>query len=149
VGKDAYEFKLRVTIAASGQGRFGEELEFAEDCLASGMRPILLVLDPTPSNRLDELAAAYRAVGGEAHIGDDAWNHIEQRSGPTMATFVEKYVRRPIAEMDHHMGEVAPLSIKSEEGGSVFRLRLGDHEWAIRRRENPMLESDDEGDEAE
>ena len=93
VGTDAYEFKLRVTIAASGQGRFGEELDFAKDCVASGLRPILLVLDPTPSHRLDDLSAAFRAVGGEAHIGSAAWEHIEARSGPTMATFVEKYVR--------------------------------------------------------
>src|SRR5207245_2002841 len=31
-GKHAYEFKMRVTIAASGQGRFKEELDFARDC---------------------------------------------------------------------------------------------------------------------
>ena len=29
----AYEIKIRMTIAASGQGRWGEELEFPEDCL--------------------------------------------------------------------------------------------------------------------
>ena len=28
----AYEFKLRVTIAASGQGRWKEELDFPSDC---------------------------------------------------------------------------------------------------------------------
>lgn len=43
VEQDAYEFKLRVTIAASGQGRFSEEMDFAEDCQASGFTPILLV----------------------------------------------------------------------------------------------------------
>lgn len=45
-GKQAYEFKMRVTIAASGQGRFQEELDFAWDCSHSGFTPILLVLDP-------------------------------------------------------------------------------------------------------
>jgi hypothetical protein len=147
VDKDAYEFKLRVTIAASGQGRFAEELEFAQDCVASGMRPILLVLDPTPSNRLTDLAAAYREVGGEAHIGDAAWGHIEDRSGPTMATFVEAYVRRPINEMDHYMGTVDPLRIASEDNGSRFRITLGDYEWTVGRRENPLLDSGDNGDE--
>ncbi len=43
----AYEIKLRVTIAASGQGRWGEELDFPVDCANSGYAPILLVLDPT------------------------------------------------------------------------------------------------------
>jgi hypothetical protein len=50
-GKLAYEFKMRVTIAASGQGRFQEELAFARDCYHSGYIPVLLVLDPTPSAR--------------------------------------------------------------------------------------------------
>lgn len=146
VGSDAYEFKLRVTIAASGQGRFGEELDFAQDCVASGLRPILLVLDPTPSSRLVELAAAFRDVGGEAHIGNDAWGHIEQRSGPVMATFVERYVRRPIAEMDEHMGEALDLHIARQDGGGLFRVTLGDHEWAITRHEDPKLEVPDEED---
>ena len=45
----AYEIKIRMTIAASGQGRWGEELEFPEDCRQSGYVPVLIVLDPTPS----------------------------------------------------------------------------------------------------
>lgn len=61
----AYEFKMRVTIAASGQGRFKEELDFARDCHFSqpSFTPILLVLDSTPSSRLDDLAAAYKNTG--------------------------------------------------------------------------------------
>lgn len=139
---------MRVTIAASGQGRFGEELDFAEDCVVSGLRPILLVLDPTPSSRLDDLSAAYRAVGGEAHIGDAAWEHIETRAGPTMATFVEKYVRRPIASLDDHMVELLDLRISAGDRRE-FRIDLGDaHTWTIRRREDPSLapqEADEEG----
>jgi hypothetical protein len=149
VGTDAYEFKLRVTIAASGQGRFGEELDFAEDCVASGLRPILLVLDPTPSSRLDDLSAAFRAVGGEAHIGDAAWDHIEARSGPTMATFVEKYVRRPIASLDDHMVELFDLRISAGTDRRQFQIDLGEaHTWIIRRREDPSLATD-EGDDAD
>jgi hypothetical protein len=89
VDRDAYEFKLRVTIAASGQGRFGEEIDFARDCNSSGYTPILLVLDPTPSSRFDDLKAAFEQYNGRAYIGDDAWRHIETEAGPTMATFVE------------------------------------------------------------
>lgn len=60
---------MRVTIAASGQGRFKEELDFAQDCFNSGYTPILLVLDPTPSTRLNELQAAYRKYQGDAYVG--------------------------------------------------------------------------------
>lgn len=140
MGADAYEFKLRVTIAASGQGRFGEELDFAQDCLASGLRPILLVLDPTPSARLADLSAAFRDVQGEAYIGDAAWEHIEERSGPTMATFVETYVRRPIAALDEHMLELMDLRISAGADRREFQIQLGAaHTWTIRRREDPSL----------
>ena len=149
VGTDAYEFKLRVTIAASGQGRFGEELDFAQDCVASGLRPVLLVLDPTPSSRLDDLSATFRAVGGDAHIGDAAWNYIEVRSGPTMATFVEKYVRRPIASLDDHMATLLDLRISASADRRQFRIGLGDADgWTVSRREDASLATGDD-DEAE
>ncbi len=106
VDDDAYEFKLRVTIAASGQGRFGEEVDFAADCRASNYNPVLVVLDPTPNPRLTDLALAFENAGGKSYIGDDAWNHLEQRSGATMATFIEKYVRRPISEMTLYEGKL-------------------------------------------
>ena len=51
----AYEFKLRVTIAASGQERWREELEFPQDCRNSGYVPVLLVLDSTPNPKLGKL----------------------------------------------------------------------------------------------
>lgn len=147
VGSDAYEFKLRVTIAASGQGRFGEELDFAQDCVSSGLRPILLVLDPTPSSRLNDLSAAFRAVQGEAHVGDAAWEHIEARSGSTMATFVEKYVRRPIASLDEHMVDLLDLRISAGNDRRQFRIDLGDvHTWTIQRREDPSLAGDEDGE---
>ena len=84
----AYEFKLRVTIAASGQGRFGEELQFAEDCANSGALPVLVVLDPTPNSRLRDLQAAFEAKGGLAYIGAAAWAHLEAAAGGVMATFI-------------------------------------------------------------
>ena len=95
----AYEFKLRVTIAASGQGRFAEELAFAEDCQTSGVKPVLVVLDPTENNKLTDLQKAYEKVGGSAYIGQDAWAHLEDEAGTTMAAFIERYVRRPVAEV--------------------------------------------------
>lgn len=94
--KLAYELKLRVTIAASGQGRWREELDFPIDCRRSGFKPILLVFDPTPNPKLRELEAAFRKEKGEAYVGAAAWRHLDEAAGPTMARFIEKYVRQPI-----------------------------------------------------
>ncbi|EJY5651580.1 hypothetical protein OGN88_001737 [Vibrio cholerae] len=91
-----YELKLRVTIAASGQGRFGEELSFAEESSAAGFVPVLLVLDPTPSNRLTELSEKYLSCGGAFYHGEDAWNHMEQEAGDVVSVFIEKYIKPAI-----------------------------------------------------
>ncbi len=76
----AYEFKLRVTIAASGQGRFAEELSFPREAGAAGLTPVLIVLDPTPSPRLDELIEAFKTNRGKHHVGADAWAHLESKA---------------------------------------------------------------------
>ena len=98
----AYEFKLRVTIAASGQGRFGEELSFPREARAAGLTPVLIVLDPTPSRRFDELIASFKANGGRHYVGADAWAHMESKAGKTMAVFLERYIRPPLTEMAKH-----------------------------------------------
>lgn len=146
VGRDAYEFKLRVTIAASGQGRFGEELDFARDCQASGYVPILLVLDPTPNERLDDLIAEYEKYGGRAYIGDAAWLHLETEAGDTMGAFIENYVRTPISEIDGFSQELLDLSAKVDEELSQISLRLEKadrvFDWSIPRQ--PTDEPQDE-----
>ena len=143
VDRTAYEFKLRVTIAASGQGRFGEELAFAADCHASNFAPVLMVLDPTPSARLDDLERQFRRFGGRAFIGDEAWAHLEDEAGEVMSTFIEKYVRRPIREIDEHSSELLGLSI-SAVGTTQFSVTLkNDHQeyvWHIPRREDIALD---------
>ncbi len=96
----AYEVKLRVTIAASGQGRFGEELSFPFECQAAGIKPVLLVLDPTPSNRLDELSRKFIYCGGELYQGEDAWLYMEEKSGEVVSVFIEKYIRPAISEIE-------------------------------------------------
>ena len=98
----AYEFKLRVTIAASGQGRFAEELSFPREARAAGLIPVLIVLDPTPSPRLVELIAAFTACGGKHYVGTDAWAHMDSKAGKTMAVFLERYIRPPLTEMAKH-----------------------------------------------
>lgn len=98
----AYEFKLRVTIAASGQGRFAEELSFPREARAAGLTPVLMVLDPTPSPRLDELIAAFQANEGKHYVGANAWAHMDSKAGKTMAVFLERYIRPPLTEMAKH-----------------------------------------------
>lgn len=144
----AYELKLRVTIAASGQGRFAEELSFADDCRQSGAKPVLVVLDPTENNKLTELQAAFRHHGGDAYIGDDAWRHLEDEAGPTMAAFIERYVRRPVGEISAFEAAVADdptrrglilLDLAAKLEGSQLSICLGDYERKIERDEDPSL----------
>ncbi len=111
VNQLAYEFKLRVTIAASGQGRFGEELSYPRECRAAGLTPVLVVLDPTPSPRLTELIAAFEANQGKHYVGPNAWAHMELKAGKTMAIFLERYIRPPLTEMAKHE-DVGPESIQ-------------------------------------
>lgn len=152
----AYELKLRVTIAASGQGRFAEELSFAEDCKSSGVKPILVVLDPTENNKLTDLQAAYRKVGGECYVGDDAWNHLEKEAGATMAAFIEKYVRRPVGEVsafesvvgtDPKRRSLVLLNLATKLEGSQMSISLGSFVRRIERHEDPSLASDDDDSE--
>jgi hypothetical protein len=148
VDKDAYEFKLRVTIAASGQGRFGEELEFARDCRNSNFNPVLLVLDPTPSARLQDLRKEFEQFGGQAYIGNEAWLHLETEAGPSMATFIEKYVRRPIADVDTYASVLLDLFASESPDRGLIKIRLSgpdkNYECMIKRQENPALENNDE-----
>lgn len=116
----AYEFKLRVSIAASGQGRFSEELSFPSECRAAGLKPVLIVLDPTPSNRLTELVDAFKSAEGTVHI-DDAWEFIESQAGECMSIFIEKYLRPVLSKMasfDDH--PPTPLMLKWNKNDIVI-----------------------------
>jgi hypothetical protein len=99
IDNKAYEIKIRVTIAASGQGRWREELEFPKDCRASGFTPVLVVLDPTTNVKLEELNQAFITAEGESYIGQAAWDHLAAVAGPTMARFLEIYVHSPLQEL--------------------------------------------------
>jgi hypothetical protein len=137
-GKLAYEFKMRVTIAASGQGRFQEELDFARDCHNSGYIPILLVLDPTPSARLGDLTAEYGKYGGTAHIGDDAWRHLEEKAGKIMGKFIEKYVRAPLREVDTSYQALQPLHLANAD--SRIEIHIGAESFSIARSTTQLIE---------
>lgn len=153
----AYEFKLRVTIAASGQGRFAEELQFAEDCANSGAVPVLVVLDPTPNARLDDLRAQYEAKGGHAFVGEEAWAHLEAEAGAVMATFIDKYVRRPVAAItafevaddgEERPNRVLLLDLEARVNNGELVFKIGGHERRINRHEDASLATDGgDGDE--
>lgn len=119
----AYELKLHVTIAASGQGRWSEELSFPRDCKKSGYRPILVVFDDTENEKLASLRSEFEKAGGESYIGPAAWNHLEQKAGPTMSGFLEKYVRKPINDiLDQAPDALPPITFSIEDNRLVVSV---------------------------
>lgn len=151
LGDRAYEIKIRMTIAASGQGRWGEELDYPVDCRNSGYTPVLVVLDSTPNPKLAELERAFGAVGGEVYIGAAAWQHLDNLAGDTIATFLENYVRLPLEDLlDSALPELPDFKA-SIVGGNMI-LSLGDESFTIHRSPLPNLaggerdqSDDDEG----
>jgi len=137
--KIAYEFKLRVSIAASGQGRFAEELSYPVECKAAGLTPVLIVLDPTPSTRLAELQRAFEANGGGVHV-DDAWRFIEQKAGKCMSTFIEIYLRPVLLQMaafDDKLPDILTLAwgkddITFKTGKEAFKIKRKKEDFIVR-----------------
>lgn len=128
----AYEIKIRVTIAASGQGRWAEELDFPKDCQASGFTPILIVLDPTGNVKLDELRQAFTDAGGESYIGQTAWDHLASVAGSTMARFLEIYVHRPLKELLQEAHQKLP-DMTFRMGNDRIIIEIGDEILTIQR----------------
>ena len=128
----AYEFKLRVTIAASGQGRWNEELEFPNDCRMSGFRPTLIVLDSTRNEKLEALSAKFLEHGGEVYIGENAWQHLEAMAGNVMAKFIEKYVRVPMRDVvQNDQLELEDLTLRHR--GNLVEFLIGDGSLIVKR----------------
>ncbi len=142
LGKRAYELKIRVTIAASGQGRWREELDYPSDCRKSGYTPVLIVLDSTPNQKLAELEAAFRKAGGEVHVGDDAWRHLESLAGPTMSRFLEKYVRDPIRRLIEESPVALPELVARMQPQEII-ITVGDETLHIQRRASVSDDSEE------
>jgi hypothetical protein len=140
----AYEIKIRVTIAASGQGRWREELEFPIDCRASGYTPVLIVLDPTSNPKLQELSNAFLSVGGEVYIGQDAWEHLKTSAGSTMAKFLELYVHLPIQSLLREAPDQLP-DITFRMSFREFSVTIGNETLKIDR--DPVSSESSEEDE--
>ena len=144
--KRAHEIKIRVTTAASGQGRWKEELDFPSDCKASGYTPVLVVLDPTPNSKLTELQGKFLAEGGETHVGDDAWAYLRSLAGPTMSRFMDRYVHTPLqgvlAEVPLTQEELPKLLLKMER--EQFTVSICGESLVVQR--TPRLEEASEPD---
>ncbi|HEY7157297.1 MAG TPA: hypothetical protein VH575_25310 [Gemmataceae bacterium] len=146
LGKKAHEIKMRVTIAASGQGRWKEELDFPSDCKSSGYTPVLVVLDPTPNPKLTELQAKFLSEDGEAHIGEGAWAYLRSLAGPTMSRFLDLYVHTPLqavlAEATAASEQLPALLLKMER--EQFTASILGESLIVRRTPQPegALESE-------
>ena len=139
LGYKAYELKIRVTIAASGQGRWREELDFPIDCSASGYKPVLVVLDGTPNPKLEELERAFIDQGGEAYSGSSAWEHLDNLAGPTMSLFLEKYVRGPIEKLIQDAPTTLPTLIARMNNNHIC-VSIGNETLNILRHEDANIE---------
>jgi hypothetical protein len=113
--------RAQLTIAASGQGRWREELAFPADCHESGYTPHLVVFDGRPNQKLAGLEHEFRDWGGEAHVGSSASGHLDALAGDTMADFIARYIRRPLDNLLEELPESLPpvaLTMDSDLSGS-------------------------------
>lgn len=137
-GTLAYEFKMRVTIAASGQGRWGEELQFPVDCVESGFEPVLIVLDPTPNPKLTELVKVFTKVGGKTFVGEEAWSHLEREAGPVMSVFLDRYVRTPLASLlSQTQSQLPTMTLRVADNGDV-EFEIGEEQLSVQRSGEPI-----------
>ena len=149
----AYEFKDRITIAASGQGRFAEELSFPADCAASGFTPVLMVMDPTPNAKLTAITKAFKDADGQVYLGDEVWRHLADLSGVEIANFVKQYIKDPIEDIAVRERNLLDfgLSYRTGSDGDTITVTLGAHTWMIPRPRRdaavaPCGEEADNGD---
>lgn len=131
--KEAYELKMRVTTAASGQGRFKEELSFAQDAKHAGIIPILVVFDENASVSLTKLKNQFIENGGKCYIGHEAWKMLMQRAGEEMGRFIQKYIYPPIHNVENMLGGVeGAISLRMEKGQIVIASK--ENEYIIKRK---------------
>ena len=130
--KEVYELKMRVTIAASGQGRFKEELSFPYEAKESGMTPILVVFDETESALLTKLKAQFKLYGGTCFIGKAAWDMLYEKAGKEMSLFIRKYIYPPVHAMGNFINS-NPKSIKIDNYDNTIIISDGHNKYKIGR----------------
>jgi hypothetical protein len=131
---EVYELKLRVTTAASGQGRLNEEMSFPVEVEHAGLIPILIVFDSTPSIVLDKLKKQYVDHGGHFAVGTDAWDKLISCAGKEMGIFMDKYIRPPIEKIGETF-ERKPSPISLEVLHDVLIIRDDKGERYIIKRQ--------------
>jgi hypothetical protein len=129
---EVYELKMRVTIAASGQGRFNEEMSFPNEAKKAGLIPILVVFDGNESELLSKLKKQYEDCGGKYYIGEDAWNMLRERAGHEMGIFIDKYIYPPINSMEEFMHS-NPHDVKLSQKDSKIVISGSGSEYIIDR----------------
>lgn len=131
--KEVYELKMRATIAASGQGRFGEEMSFPYEAQKAGLIPILVVFDENDSSLLNKLKQQYVDCGGRYYIGHDAWAMLKEKAGYGMGIFVDKYIYPPINTMETHLNS-NPRAICLQKTDDSVIVSNTNEEYRIKRR---------------
>ncbi|NEQ86881.1 MAG: restriction endonuclease, partial [Moorea sp. SIO2I5] len=99
---------------------------------AAGFIPVLLVLDPTPSNRLTELSEKYLACGGAFYHGEEAWRHMEQEAGEVVSVFIERYIKPAIQGIEEIEIEY-PKSINLRWSDQVIEISDDSSSYVINR----------------
>lgn len=130
--KEVYELKMRVTIAASGQGRFNEEMSFPYEAKIAGLTPILVVFDGNESELLTKLKKEYEKQGGKCYIGKDAWEMLRKRAGHEMGIFIDKYIYPPINSMENLLHS-NPCDILLSKKDSKIVISGSDSEYILNR----------------
>lgn len=130
--KEVYELKMRVTIAASGQGRFKEELSFPYEAKQSGFTPILVVFDETESSLLTKLKAQFKKYGGKCYIGQSAWDMLYEKAGKEMSLFIRKYIYPPIQAMGRYIDRT-PKPITIDNFDNAIVISDGNNKYRIER----------------
>ena len=131
--KEVYELKMRVTIAASGQGRFKEEMSFPHEAKASGLTPILVVFDETESTLLTKLKNEFKKYDGKYFIGQAAWDILYKKAGKEMSLFIRKYIYPPMQAMSRFI-DSNPQTIQIENHGNEIIISDGKNKYKIIRK---------------
>ena len=103
-----------------------------------------LLLQGISNEKLDALAKAFESCGGEVHIGDAAWSHLEELAGSTMSRFIDGYIRAPIQDLLVRGVDRMPDLIARETRGAI-ELTVGADTLTITReaRESRLAETSD------
>jgi len=144
----AYEVKIRLTDAASRQGRLHEELTFPADCSYSDHVPRLMVFDPTQCDTLDQVTQAFIDAGGQVYLGPEAYDHIRVTAGPAQAEFLRRYVAEPLKHYEDTIPDfgvgraLADLRLSASPDAIQFEVE-GYEPYVIERDVDPQTVIDD------